>query len=75
MKTKEQRKIGINLAIVIFFLIGLMIGCLIGMEVQNVVLAELIGELLEKIRIENVYFNFNQTKLVQDLLVIYNGTS
>jgi len=68
----QQIKIDINLAVVIFFLIGIVIGFLGGMIFQNAILVEQFGELFEKIKVENIHFDFNQIKFVQDLWNVYS---
>ena len=68
----QQIKIDINLAVVIFFLVGIAIGFLGGMIFQNAILVEQFGELFEKIKVENIHFDFNQIKFVQDLWNVYS---
>ena len=67
-------KIDINLSVAIFFLIGIVFGLLLGMIIQNAIIIEQVGNLVEKLHIENFNFEINQTKLVQDLWSVYNGS-
>lgn len=71
MKTKNKMKkkivIEFNIVVVIGFLFGVFMGILLGMLIQQAIISESIMSFFDKVNIENLNFEFNQTKLVEDV--------